>query len=190
MEYEYVQTDRLRSPHMYQFAPSGSAFIQAYTASRASFRGRAGMPPDVARLHASLASAEVKHSTSRILRDAILAIGSTAHPAARDIDVLLPYVRKFEVTKKLYAEYDAAFKPATEAYDVVLPYFLLSYGCLFAFRHSGRLLFLNAALKLNDLLCSAENRIAADIEREIFAACLHAEHDIVSSLYAERGIPL
>ena len=64
------------------------------------------------------------------------------------------FVRRYEITKRLYSTYQLPMKAVSDEYTVGLNYALLSLTLIYEFKWTQNLKSLNSALKLNDLLCS------------------------------------
>ena len=75
-------------------------------------------------------------------------------------DSLDNYIKKFEVSKRLYTEYNYDWKIKEDSeYEEIDPYLLLSECCLLAYKDSGCLKYYSCLLKLNDTLISVQNRM-------------------------------
>ena len=175
MQYEYTEQNRLKVPHKYQFSPYGEEFISAYKSSREEFRK--GLPEAV-NLNVVLEK-ELETDTANKIRALI------QNP---DDETLDRYIKKYEVTKKLWNEYSADWKKASDRYDSPSQYLTLSLSCLLRFRDTKNLKMLNTALKLNDLLCSLE--LEDEFEQEALALCLDLEKELVSELYSSLNIEI
>jgi hypothetical protein len=81
---------------------------------------------------------------------------STKDIAYKNLSIL---IKKFEVTKKLYSEYSIDFKKASDTYTVLSNYALLSLCLMAYYQRDHNLKFLNAALKINDLLISTQDQL-------------------------------
>lgn len=181
--YEYADRDLLEAREDYFYsALQGPGFLNAYrdarlavlrslpdeTASRAVDRGPIAYPaPD----------------TSEIVTSELL----DALEARPDAIWLNRLVQRFEVTKRIYERYDGQLrKPRGAAYRDLLPYARLA--AVLARRTDGahRMIWLNALLKLNDLLCSQPADARAGIGA-LLARSLSAELDAVASLEARHG---
>jgi hypothetical protein len=65
-------------------------------------------------------------------------------------------LKRFEVTKKIYSTYDLDFRP-TNSRDSsnILFYLMFSYLLIFKYRETKKFNYLNALIKINDIICSA-----------------------------------
>jgi hypothetical protein len=80
-------------------------------------------------------------------------------------------VQRFEVTKKLYTSYQPGFRKGTGSSVELDLYALLALFLALYSRRPDNLKSLNTLLKLGDLLCSLQDRVAADP-----AACAAASY--------------
>jgi len=174
MQYEYTQTNRLETPHKYQFSPYGQEFISAYKTSRED--SRKGLP--VAEKLDAVLEHEFETDTAQKVKELI---------QDPDDETLGRYIKKYEVTKKLWNVYSADWKKASDDYSDPSQYLLLSLSCLLRYRETKNLKMLNTALKLNDLLCSIE---LDDDTKPILALCLDLEKEVVSELYSSLSVDL
>ena len=128
-------------------------------------------------------------STEDLLRAGLLA----ALDGARDLQPravawLDRFVRQFEVTRRLHARYTAAMKPTGEEFGRLTHYALLSLSAVLVHERTGRWPLLNAALKLNDLLCSCQERLCEPGEMLLTMLALWKELQVVSRLAATHEV--
>ena len=62
------------------------------------------------------------------------------------------FVKKFELTKKLFEKYNEKFIPISKNCFNLINYILLSFICLLCYKQEKNLKYLNTSLKLNDTL--------------------------------------
>lgn len=91
--------------------------------------------------------------TERLL-EALLAVQLDARHDGLIKDWLDRLVQRFEVTKKLYATYPAGFRKGEGANTSVRLYWLLALSLCLFYAQTRNLKYLNALLKVNDLLAS------------------------------------
>jgi len=98
------------------------------------------------------------------------------------------YIKKFEVTKKIFSTYDMNLKPITEDYTIVRNYLLLSLICLLKYKKSKKIQFLSTILKLNDIICSQIYKID-ELDDILFSQyVLKLELKYINELAIRKGI--
>ena len=175
MDYEYTTINRLKEPHKYSFSPYGEGFIQAYKSSRKKCRKG---------LHKAVSLDEIlerKLETDTANKIKVLI-------KKPNDEILSRYIKKYEVTKKLWSEYSPDWKKASDRYDDPSQYLLLSLACMLRFQDTKNLKMLNTALKLNDLLCSLE--IEDEFDQGALTLCLNLEKETITELYSSLHINL
>jgi len=102
------------------------------------------------------------------------------------------FVKAFEVSKKVFSEYAKGFRvsDARGSHDKTENYATLSVACLLFFQSSGNLKFLNAALKLDDFLCSLEFATLSDNDAGLCLCALRLEKPLAQKLFSEKGVAL
>lgn len=182
MKYEYVLEDRLETPHKYGYAPWGPELMAAWRASRAEHLAAFGPPP--ASLPDALAALRPASPTAELLRGVAL----DALRGGEDDAGLAPFVRKFEVTKRLYASYEGGTgRRSSDDFRSPEPYLLLAIACLARASRGGAVQALNAALKLCDTICSIGPSLLATTHRELASASLAMEAAAVAALFRAKG---
>jgi hypothetical protein len=63
-------------------------------------------------------------------------------------------LKKFEIKKKIFAEYDYKLKENSTDFKILRNYILFAAICIQKFQDNNNLKFLNVLLKLNDIICS------------------------------------
>jgi hypothetical protein len=98
------------------------------------------------------------------------------------------YIKKFEVTKKIFSTYDMNLKPITEDYKIIRNYLLLSLICLLKYKKSKKIQFLSTILKLNDIICSQIYKID-ELDDILFSQyVLKLELKYINELATRKGI--
>lgn len=183
--YPYSAEDRLASPHKYMYTPyEGRAFLTAFFGDRAAVASNAGDPIAAAREALEARSAWGPVGTSGAFLEACvraLLAGKAPGPALDD------HIRRYEVAKKLHRQYDPITRKGSGGYEDMAPYALLALACALERRRGGTLKYLNALLKLGDLLVSRH----VSLEPEIAALARPAlclEVLLVRELMAEQKV--
>lgn len=77
-------------------------------------------------------------------------------------------LKRFEVTKKIYSDYNTDYRPIDKA-DFRRPHLYIMFGLVLvsAYRETSKLQFLNSLLKVDDIICSCFGSLT---KQEQFAA--------------------
>lgn len=103
-----------------------------------------------------------------------------------DFEKINLLVKRFEVTKKIYGKYDESLR-ATDKQDFLELDNYLKFGCLLVLANNklAKLQYVNALLKLNDMLCSLVAKFNKQ-QKEIFILLLQKEEDYINELMQNR----
>ena len=102
-----------------------------------------------------------------------------------DYNVLDIFVKKFEVKKKIFEEYNKEYLQNSERYENLTNYILLSGICLIAYEKKRNLKYLNTSLKLNDLLTN-QIHTTKNLEKNFIQFLVKKELEYVENLIAEK----
>ncbi len=177
MDYKYITENNLEDRQNYMYSEfCGAEFLQAYNNSRLSFIRGIEKIPDGAELHDTRKElSELKNS----LNDARISGGKSWK------DIIDVYVKKFEVSKRLFTEYNGKWKPTENAsYEQFDIYMLLSECCLQVYRITECTKYFSCLLKIDDTLLSVINRMTHS-EQKRLSWILEAEIEEYDKL-AER----
>ena len=98
------------------------------------------------------------------------------------LDPVKLLLKRFEVTKRLFEEYDIDFRPINkEQYKNKILYLKFAYIISLIFQTTGKLQYLNTLLKLNDINCSFFDTLNEN-EKAILYFVLKNENDSISTL--------
>jgi hypothetical protein len=97
---------------------------------------------------------------------------------------------RFEITKRLYSQYSASLRPESQDATQLEPYALLSGLLMRRYSTTPNLRFLNAVLKLNDLLSSARIEEYGVRARVPTLIAVEAELAAMETLIAAHGVTL
>lgn len=161
--YKYVTENNLEDKQNYMYSEFGGRdFLNAYETSRRDYI-----------FTADSEEGEAFHDTRAdlgVLKDRL---ESGEFESSREL--LDAYVKRFEVSKRLYSEYNEAWKVAEKtSYDQLDIYILLSECCLAAYALSGCTKYLSCSLKVDDTLLSVADRLTKS-ERRRFVEVLKSE---------------
>lgn len=194
--YPFTATDGMSSPPNYMYFPlQGLPFLREYEVVRTAFltsigfSGLAGKAEALA-LAEKLTSMSARSDETRATAIALAAAAAallrgSSSVSAESRDLLERMVRKFEVTKKIYPSYEPGFRKGLGEPRQLEAYY--AFGLLLcAGTHSNpSLRYLNALLKLNDILVS----LGAAPHDPAFAGFLvRSELELVRSLESEKGV--
>ena len=160
---------------------SGSSWQASRSSYLRQLEGQEGFNP--AAVAAKEASADkAPYATPALLGQWIADLLGGRGDNAR-IDLLL---KRFEVTRKIYGTYDETFRP-TDKSDYREPgrYALFGVVLVLAYRNTGRLPYLNALLKMNDILCSTFAAMDS-ATKKMFRWLLEEERELITTLIEKR----
>lgn len=122
----------------------------------------------------------------RTLADTLLSGQDRVEPdAARWLD---GFLKRFEVSKRLYAAYSGEFRRTADTPAPLSSYPRLSLALCAGYRRSGRLKWLNGLLKVNDVVCSLPPA-QLDVDDLVSSiAALDGEGHAVAGLAARGGV--
>ena len=150
--YDYTRNDILRYPNKYAYTPYlGNDFITAWLQNRESLLAHSELRTacDVVFEHCS------SYPTGRQLRQIF---GKLKEGEGADQEVLeevYRFVKRFEITRRIHAEYNHQMKPVDRmSYQHLELYLAFSTVVSEAYLLFGQLQLLNAILKCNDIIVS------------------------------------
>jgi len=100
------------------------------------------------------------------------------------------FLKRYEVSKKLYSIYLPTMKAASDDYGSQLNFALLSLALLYEYEWSGNLKMLNTALKLNDLLCSKSGGTTTVETLLTTILAVHKERFMVQQIMAAKEVTI
>jgi hypothetical protein len=199
LTYRYVERDLLKTPEKYQMTPfEGIEFLSAYKESRKKILDVSDFNNNF-NVNESISNLTITSQNDEILSQEILSTDElllfiyrkNEHvPNIIHKTYLDNIIKKFEVRKKIYEQYDNQMQESSSNYNNITNYVLLSINCLIAYEKSQNLRYLNTSLKINDLLISQIDRID---DKNLLMLCKFAfklELDSINKLCQTRGIDL
>jgi hypothetical protein len=189
--YPYSEGDLLQTPQRYHYTPfMGDAFILAWRASREQARQCLPLPS----LPLLTISGEVGAEDSLTLLQVMCRALREPVADAADQEILdywLPrFLKKFEVSKRLYVGYETRppHRPlAGSDYLTSTPYLWLAECLLRAWKRQPAGYFLSGLLKLNDTLVSQISHL--DLQQgEHLAWILMVEQQVVDELSVRMAL--
>jgi regulator of sigma D len=184
--YTYTDHDLIEKPITYEFsAYKGKAFLEAYETERN------GMI-EYCQKNLTAMRAESRPVTNHVFADLWQKAQNKAL-GEKDEEALLVYIRKFEVTKKVFSEYDRhTHQRIGDDCGRVWPYLLfgntLAAYIDFAPTLEKKAIAFNALLKVSDTISSVRERLDAYNEFEMALSLLLRERAIYKSFLGRKVI--
>lgn len=180
MSYEYAEGDLLTTPNTYQFSRyEGELFLTKWADSRSRVRSRLPVPSAALPI-----IVEFDQTQTALL--GVLSGGESP----LSIVTLEFYLKKFEVSKRLYSAY-ADTQPrrplAGATYENLESYLLLALALVNVKEHVSSVRYLNGLLKLCDTLCAMHARLTVS-QRAMLAYILQEEAALVAFWQGKAGL--
>lgn len=157
MNYEYADGDLLSSPQKYQYTQYGGAeFIDAWKLQRKMLC--ASLPEPV--LPESKNVAEKGPTYQQLIEICSQLRQSVFSDENRS--KLLFYLKKFEVSKRIYSEYSPEGKAGRGDYVRLMNYLLLAECSIYQWQQERCSYWLNLLLKINDTLSTQTARMSLE----------------------------
>lgn len=188
MVYRYTESDLLKFPQKYQRTPfEGIEFINNYKNSRRVILEDIKSKIDVGEIsdEIRILSLELdkKSEGDNILTKEFLLKCLSQKEKNDEIDNLInKLLKKFEINKKIFSEYDFRKNKQSEDFEDMQNYILFALICTTKFHNTKNLKFLNTLLKLNDIICSRINSITTSSERSLVFHVLSFELSYIEEL--------
>ncbi|MGE7958086.1 hypothetical protein ACQKQA_16145 [Pseudomonas sp. NPDC089530] len=189
LNYAYSDGDLLENPQTYRYSSfQGAAFVDAWRASRLATIARLPAPALPALPPQGPAQAE---DSTALLSQLCLEMRAGAGVSGPLASYWLPrLLKKFEVSKRLYAGYEAGapHRPLPHSdYGSLQPYLLLAECMLQGWQASGAAYYLSGLLKLTDTLVSQHGRLEPD-QGAYLAWLLTQEQQVLATVAQEAGL--
>tara|TARA_B110000495_G_C22999038_1_gene589362 strand:+ start:239 stop:826 length:588 start_codon:yes stop_codon:yes gene_type:complete len=194
MNYSYCDKDLLEFPEKYQMSTfSGIEFIHSYSNLRNNALLKLNVDKDksfeatiIGNFVKSKISIDHIHTTKFLSSTLIDKIKKKT--INQNEEILEIFLKKFEVRKKIFTEYDKQIKEITKDYFDLKNYILLSANFIISYQQTLNLKYLNVCLKLNDLIISKLDQIYENQFKELFYFIIQMELDCISQLSLKKGI--
>jgi hypothetical protein len=194
MNYSYCDKDLLEFPEKYQMSTfSGIEFIHSYSNLRNNVLLKLNVDKDKS-FEATVIGNFVKGKISKDHIHTTKFLSSTLidkikkKTIKQNEEILEIFLKKFEVRKKIFTEYDKQIKEITKDYFDLKNYILLSANFIISYQQTLNLKYLNVCLKLNDLIISKLDQIYENQFKELFYFIIQMELDCISQLSLKKGI--
>ena len=121
--------------------------------------------------------------TSIMLFDVLTALINDEN---NNFDIIDKFIKKFETKKLIFSKYDDNLQPISNEYSEIRNYLLLATICVFKFKNSKNLKYLNTLLKLNDTICSQINSIDNSIDASLCNIVITNEQNFITDLIQKK----
>jgi len=189
-EYMYSKNDLLYNPQKYQKTLfEGIEFLNIYKKSREDLLSKESFDDfkfnDFLR---NFKNSKKPNSEKFKFLDflSFLLSKSNLDKEKTQIDILL---KKFEIKKKFYTEYNSEFKETTENFQDLKNYMLFGILCMIFYEKNTSLKYLNVFLKINDVLCSQFNNILEE-DKNLFCYLIKKEIEYIEELCKKKEIDI
>ena len=196
IEYNYCDKDLLRYPEKYQMsAYAGIQFLYAYFLSRKNVlksldvNNNVSFDEFIINKFIIINKNDDQIITEKHLSCILVRKINKMSKDQDDIDLDI-FLRKFEIKKKIFTEYNKEFKEKTENYFELKNYILLAANFIVAYQQTTNLKYLNVCLKLNDLIISNLHKIEGECFRILFLLVLRKELDCINELCTKKGVKI
>ena len=189
-DYPYAAGDLLTNRHTYQYTPyMGLPLLRGWRKNRAAAKAECGSPvqPPAA---VDDGVTGPPYRPAEILEHllAAVSVGDVRVPPVRES--LAMWVKKFEVSKRLYEAYDADLKPIDrETFRNLAVYLRFAETVESAYRTSGELPYLNVLLKVMDTLIACRAELDT-FQKGRLARLIACEDEHVATLATRCGVRL
>jgi len=192
--YPYSNGNLLKSPQKYQMTPFlDKNFLDNYQNSRINYLEKISNFEKID-LEKIIQNINQKHAhkkkfagynfeTSLILLDALTNLISDENDNFIIID---KFIKKFETKKLIFSKYDNNLRQISNEYSEIQNYLLLALICVFKFKNSKNLKYLNTLLKLNDTICSQINSIDNPTDASLFNIVITYELNFITTLIEKK----
>lgn len=195
-DYKYAKGDLLSSPNTYFYtAYQGREFIESWKSSRsATVKGIEPLQVLVESGHIIPLSDVLKRSVIEtvVLLDSLYAdICKHESGISSEAGLLVnTFLKKFEVSKRVYRFYDGDFKAVNkQAYSDLPLYLRLAEIFEKAYVRLGNIQYLNVLLKIVDTLCSFSD-LLREAEKSRLALLIEQEFKHIKELAEQAGVKI
>jgi methionyl-tRNA formyltransferase len=175
VDYPYASGDLLEERNTYFFSPfHGQAFLAAWRANRDAAAADLGRRGEID----CAPNSRAPTATETLLRGLHADLASPVD-RAQALRVLDRLVQRFEVTKRIHAAYNDAWRPVDPAdYQRMAGYVLFAEVADAAFACTGAAPYLNAMIKCLDTLTALRARLDGDQRSRVTALIGRERHHV------------
>ena len=196
MKYNYSDVDLIKFPQQYQLSSfEGREFISSYKEARQNVLNEikknihlCTFPETLQTIQKSL-EVKTQKNHDRFVTENMLVFILTKldlKENEKENSLIEKLLKNFEITKKIYSEYNYELKKHSGNYEVVRNYILFSLICSKKFLVNNNLKFLNSLLKLNDTICSKINTISDPTDLLLIYYAINFELEYIKELIKKK----
>ena len=185
--YPFATGDRLTDRNTYFYVPfGGDAFLAGWRASRDEAMAELGAPEELV-LHGRGTVTAPPFDTCTAVTALYARLVSDPEDAAAH-ELARQLLRRFEVTKRIYSGYNAAFRAEAGAvYDDLTLYVALAHVLAAAYDATRGFNFLSGLLKINDTITAMRHQVPPGAKAAV-SALLHRERGYVDDVARRQGL--
>ncbi len=101
-------------------------------------------------------------------------------------ELINKFIKKFEINKKIFDVYESDLTTKSENFRCYRNYLILSFMCIKLYEKEMNLKYLNTSLKINDALCSINNKISDQFDLKLLKETLQLELKAIESLMEKK----
>ena len=192
--YPYSNGDLLKNPQKYQMTPFvDKNFLNDYQNSRINYMEKISnfekmdlekIIHDIEQNYIQKKKFSKNNSeTTSMLLDALTTLINNEN---NDFAIIDKFIKKFEIKKLIFSKYNDDLQPISNKCSEIQNYLLLAAICVFKFKNSKNLKYLNTLLKLNDTICSQINSIDNSINASLFNIVITYELNFITALVQKK----
>ena len=192
--YTYSDGNLLKNPQKYQMTPFlDKNFLDDYQRTRINYLGKISKfeKIELEKIIHNInqkdmqddRSSKFNSVTSIMLFDVLTALINDEN---NNFDIIDKFIKKFETKKLIFSKYDDNLQPISNECSEIRNYLLLATICVFKFKNSKNLKYLNTLLKINDTICSQINSIDNSIDASLCNIVITNEQNFITDLIQKK----
>ena len=195
--YKFTDNNKLKTKLNYEYSDFGGYdFLQSYFDNRENAENRLSNIAHKRILEIfEIVTEPIKEKISIDLLETSLFLRNSLFyqlqkPENFDLKLFNIILRKFEVTKKIYTQYELPKVLKGGDYFNIKNYCYFSMNCMQYYSCSKNLKYLNAGLKVNDILVSIINEIDSKNNASLIRTCLKVEMNSIKKLCTQNKVTM
>ena len=192
--YTYSDGNLLKNPQKYQMTPFlDKNFLDDYQRTRINYLGKISKfeKIELEKIIHNINQKDMQDDrsnkfnsvTSIMLFDVLTALINDEN---NNFDIIDKFIKKFETKKLIFSKYDDNLQPISNECSEIRNYLLLATICVFKFKNSKNLKYLNTLLKINDTICSQINSIDNSIDASLCNIVITNEQNFITDLIQKK----
>ena len=193
--YNFTDNNKLKTKLHYEYSEFGGYdFIQSYFDNRGNAINKLSIISKNKKLDISeiVTKPITKKISVKLLETSSFLINSLFYqlqqPQNFDLELFNIILRKFEVTKRIYTLYELPRVLKGGDYFDITNYCYFSMNCMQYYKSSKNLKYLNAGIKVNDILVSIIKEIDSKNDASLIWICLVSELDYIKELCKQNKV--